>query len=32
MQRYEQQMGLPVRRPHGGGKGMVLAFSDEIDA
>jgi hypothetical protein len=31
VQRYEQQMGLPVRRPQGRGNGVVLAFSDEID-
>jgi len=31
VQRYEQQMGLPVRRPQGRENGVVLAFSDEID-
>ena len=31
VQRYEQQMGLPVRRPHGQGQGLVRAFSNEID-
>jgi hypothetical protein len=32
VQRYERQMGLPVRRPHGQQGGVVLAFSDEVDA
>ena len=31
VQRYEQQMGVPVRRPQGRENGVVLAFSDEID-
>ena len=30
-QRWEQEMGLPVRRPHGRKTGVVLADSDEID-
>jgi hypothetical protein len=31
VQRWEQFMGLPVRRLNGRKKGTVLAFSDEID-
>lgn len=30
-QRYEQQLGLPVRRPKRHRKGVVLAFAEEID-
>ena len=32
VQRWERQMALPVRRPHGRRKGIVLALSDDIDA
>lgn len=32
VQRYESQLGLPVRRPAGIGNGAVMAFSDEVDA
>lgn len=31
VQRWEQLIGLPVRRPNGHVKGVVLAFSDELD-
>jgi hypothetical protein len=31
VQRYERQIGLPIRRPHGQGSGVVFAFSDEVD-
>lgn len=31
VQRWEQQMGLPVRRSRGCTKGTVLAFADELD-
>ena len=32
VQRWEHQMGLPVRRPHGREKSVLLAHSDELDA
>ena len=32
VQRYELQLGFPVRRPAGMFRGSVMAFSDEIDA
>ena len=32
VQRYEVQLGFPVRRPAGILRGSVMAFSDEIDA
>jgi hypothetical protein len=32
VQRWERQLGLPVRRPHGRSKGTVLALTDELDA
>jgi hypothetical protein len=32
VQRWEQAIGLPVRRPHGRRNGVVLAHCDEIDA
>ena len=31
VQRWEQQMGLPVRRPQSPVKGVVLALTDELD-
>lgn len=31
VQRYEQQLGLPVRRPAGRDRSAVMAFSDELD-
>jgi len=31
VQRWEQQMGLPVRRPQSHVKGVVLALTDELD-
>jgi hypothetical protein len=32
VQRWEQELGLPVRRPNGGTKSVVLATSEEIDS
>lgn len=32
VQRWETQMGLPVRRPNGGSNGIVFAICDELDA
>lgn len=31
VQRYERDLGLPVRRPRGKSRSAVIAFSDEID-
>ena len=31
LQRWEQESGLPVRRPNGERKGVLRAYSDEID-
>ncbi len=31
LQRYESQLGLPVRRPAGKDRSSVMAFSDELD-
>ena len=31
VQRWEQQLGLPVHRPSRGGKGIVIAYSDELE-
>jgi hypothetical protein len=31
VQRWEQEMGLPIRRPHSRRNGVVLAHCDEID-
>ena len=31
VQRWEQLMGLPVRRPDRRTKGMILAYTDELD-
>src|SRR5438046_2955934 len=32
IQRYESQLGFPVRRPSGSPRSAVLAFTNEIDA
>ena len=32
VQRYEANLGLPIRRPPGGNRCAVWAFADEIDA
>jgi predicted DNA-binding transcriptional regulator AlpA len=32
IQRYESQLGFPVRRPSGSPRSAVLAFANEIDA
>jgi hypothetical protein len=32
VQRWEQELGLPVRRPDVRAKGVVLAFAEELDA
>ena len=32
IQRYEMQLGFPVRRPSGSSRSAVLAFTNEIDA
>lgn len=32
IQRYETQLGFPVRRPSGSSRSAVLAFTNEIDA
>ena len=32
VQRWEHEMGLPVRRPPSGRKGIVLAHSEELEA
>jgi hypothetical protein len=32
VQRYELELGLPVRRPTGTSRSSVIAFSDELDA
>jgi hypothetical protein len=32
VQRYELELGLPVRRPAGISRSSVMAFSDELDA
>jgi len=32
VQRYERELGLPVRRPHGRSRSAVIALSDELDA
>lgn len=31
VQRYERELGLPVRRPHGRSRSAVIALSDELD-
>jgi len=31
VQRYESQLGFPIRRPGGASRGSVFAFSHEID-
>ena len=31
LQRYESQLGLPIRRPMGKDRSSVMAFSDEVD-
>lgn len=31
VQRWERQMSLPVHRPPGSNKGVVLAYTDELD-
>jgi len=32
VQRYERELGLPVRRPHGRSRSAVIALRDELDA
>ena len=32
VQRYERDLGLPVRRPHGKSRTSVIAIPDELDA
>src|SRR5947209_4526964 len=32
VQRWEQELGLPVHRPQGARQGVVLAFQGELDA